>query len=374
MKILHLNSYYIRSGLYTNLYDLQVKDGQEIKVFVPVLTHYQKPDYELGKYADIVPDFTPLDRYFFPVKNRKMYADARRLYKDFECDLVHSHTLFTNGYLAYKMKREYGREYIVAVRDTDVNDFFKKQIWLRRLGNKILKEAKYVVFLSESYRKCVIHDFVKAPLRDEIKRKSVVIPNGIDAFWINHARGSCKKRSPDMENRIRLICVGTLYKRKNMGMVVRASKELILRGFDVSLLIVGPVVDHDIYDEVTKEKFVTYLPKQPEKELLKLYARNDIFVLPSVTETFGLVYAEALTQGVPVIYTRGQGFDEQFPDGEVGYAVNCFDPIEIADKILEIKKNYEDISKNCINGYKKFDWTDISRKYNKLYQMATGIR
>jgi len=47
--------------------------------------------------------------------------------------------------------------------------------------------------------------------------------------------------------------------------------------------------------------------------------------MPSITETFGLVYAEALSQGLPVLYTRGQGFDRQFEEGEVGYAVDCFD-------------------------------------------------
>ena len=38
-----------------------------------------------------------------------------------------------------------------------------------------------------------------------------------------------------------------------------------------------------------------------------IYRENDIYVMPSIIETFGLVYAEAMSQGLPVIYTRGQG-------------------------------------------------------------------
>ena len=40
------------------------------------------------------------------------------------------------------------------------------------------------------------------------------------------------------------------------------------------------------------------------------------FCLPSHAETFGLVYVEAMSQGLPIIY-EGQGFDKQFQDGEV---------------------------------------------------------
>ena len=44
---------------------------------------------------------------------------------------------------------------------------------------------------------------------------------------------------------------------------------------------------------------------------------------------------------MPVIYTRGQGFDGQFEDGEVGYSVNCFDAEEIADRIEDVINNYD---------------------------------
>ena len=71
--------------------------------------------------------------------------------------------------------------------------------------------------------------------------------------------------------------------------------------------------------------------------------------MPSKTETFGLVYAEAMSQGLPVIYTRGQGFDGQFEEGEVGYSVDCKDKKEISMKIIDIINNYDVISRNAIN-------------------------
>ena len=82
--------------------------------------------------------------------------------------------------------------------------------------------------------------------------------------------------------------------------------------------------------------------------LLSQYRQNDIFILPSKKESFGLVYAEAMSQGLPVIYTKGQGFDGQYPEGEIGYHINPNDSMDIANKILLIVGNYNVISGNCI--------------------------
>ena len=42
--------------------------------------------------------------------------------------------------------------------------------------------------------------------------------------------------------------------------------------------------------------------------------------MPSITETFGLVYGEALSQGLLIIYTKGQGFDGQIKEKLAGYS------------------------------------------------------
>lgn len=80
-----------------------------------------------------------------------------------------------------------------------------------------------------------------------------------------------------------------------------------------------------------------------------------------------MVYAEAMSQGLPVIYSRGQGFDGQFEDGEVGFGVDCFDADEIAERIIDIANDYSDISKRCIMYSDNFDWNRISKIYEKLF-------
>lgn len=162
--------------------------------------------------------------------------------------------------------------------------------------------------------------------------------------------------------------MGAISKRKNILTTIKAINILREKGYDVKFTIVGKVVDEGVYKDIQKFDFIKYIPPKPREELLKIYQGNDIFVMPSITETFGLVYSEAMSQGLPVIYTKGQGFDGQFEDGEVGFAVDCFDADEIADRIIEVLDDYETISSKCLHSVDKFKWDSISLKYSRIYQ------
>lgn len=63
-----------------------------------------------------------------------------------EYDLIHAYYLFTDGNYARIISRKYNIPYVVAVRNTDVNVFFKHMIHLRCVGIKILKDARTVFF------------------------------------------------------------------------------------------------------------------------------------------------------------------------------------------------------------------------------------
>ena len=92
--------------------------------------------------------------------------------------------------------------------------------------------------------------------------------------------------------------------------------------------------------------------------------------MPSILETFGLVYAEAMSQGIPIIYSKGQGFDGQFDNGIVGYAVNCFDYKDISEKIIDLYNNYQQFSEQCLSMVDKFNWSTIAQEYMKIYNLC----
>jgi len=75
-----------------------------------------------------------------------------------------------------------------------------------------------------------------------------------------------------------------------------------------------------------------------------------------------------MSQGLPVIYTRGQGFDGQFEEGEVGFAVSDSDPKEIADAIEKVCRDYRRIATNVTSDVQKFKWADICEEYREIYR------
>ena len=87
----------------------------------------------------------------------------------------------------------------------------------------------------------------------------------------------------------------------------------------------------------------------------------------SPAETFGMVYLEAMSQGVPVLYTRGQGFDGQFEEGEVGFSVVCGNVKQQAQMLGEITADYALRSARCIDRAKDYAWPIIAKKWMELY-------
>lgn len=284
--------------------------------------------------------------------------------------MVHAHTLFTDGNVALKLFEEYNIPYVVTVRGfTDIEGFFKLRINLRNRGRKILANAQKVIFLSELNRKQLLEQYIPSKsLQKDILNKSVILPNGIDDFWFTNEGTPKKIRNKESIN---FIQVGKIYKRKNILGSIAGIKDYDNKNSSKSTLtVVGGIEDKKYADKIKEETEleVQLVQQKSREELIQLYRNSDIFIMPSFQETFGLVYPEAMSQGLPVLYSKGQGFDNQFPDGEVGYAVDAENPQDIAHKISLIIKNYEEISKRSIEKYKEFNWDILSKHYVEIYR------
>ena len=363
MKILHINSYYSGSMFYKNFYDYQLKSGIDISVFVPVSSSINDRK-DFGSYTTISKNHTKYDRFIFHLKQNKVYSDIINKYDITKFSISHAHSLFTNGYIAMKLKKDFGIPYIVAVRNTDTNIFFRKMIHLRRVGIEILKNADRVIFLSETYKDEVVQKYVPEKYRREVNNKSSIVPNGIDDFWFDNI--ASQKKEPS-STKLRLLQIGDINRNKNIETTVKAVELLILKEYKVRLDVVGKVKDQKVFCKIKDLNYVHYLGTKTKEELLEIYRNNDIFILPSINETFGLVYGEAMSQGLPIIYTKGQGFDAQFKVGEVGYAVSYDSSEEIYEAVKKICSNYDEISRMCVDNTGKFRWSKISKEYFQIY-------
>ena len=372
MKVLHINSYYITSKLYRNLVEHLEKEDIKNDVYIPVnsnllINKYIGENNENTKFI-YSKCFNKFDRVSFRLKNKKIYKDINNKIDFSDVDILHAHSLFVNGYVAYKLKKEKNIDYIVAVRNTDANVFFKKMIHLRKIGVEIMKNAKKVIFISSKYKETVIENYIPKELQEEIKQKSVVIPNGIDKFWFENIN---MKNKLFEKKDIKLIYVGRLDKNKNIETSLKVVKKLNSLGYNVSFDIIGDgpdmnnvksIVEKDYKDNVFLHGF------KNKEEIIKLYRKSDIFIMPSKYETFGLVYIEALTQGLPLIYTRNQGFDGYFKEGEAGYSVIYDNVDEIAQKIIDISNKTWEFEKLQYKVEEEFNWKNIAKSYKSIYE------
>lgn len=364
MKVLHINTNYEVSSIYPNmLYELNLVTNEKGRLYYPV---YQKKIIKDKNRddVDVSKCLNKYDRLFFFKRNKKLYEDITELYSLNKFDVIFAYSLFSNGYLAYNIKKKHGIPYIVIIQNTDINLYFNKMLHLRNVGRKILHNASYIIFISEAYKEYLLKNYVAKHERSEIIKKSYVIPFGIDNFWFENKIHNKKKN----KDKIKLLYVGKINRNKNILASIKACKSLIDMGQNLSFTVVGEIQNRRLAKKIMKNKFVYYVPFSEKNDLLNIYRDNDIFIMPSKKETFGLVYAEAMSQGLPVIYSKGQGFDKQFKEGTVGHRVEPNNINGIVDSILKIYEHYEDYTNRCTYAVEKFRWKNIIGKYKFILE------
>ena len=362
LNVLHITNDYFNSEVYKQLHHALLKAGINSTVFAPVT---YSSEVLQDDYVECIKCFSKYDRLFFDHKQRKIYTKLSQIIRRENPSLIHAHFVFSAGYLAYKAKREYGIPYIVTVRNTDINTFFRYCFWLRKTGVEILRNAERVIFISKAYQNIIADKYLPSSIRQLIARKSLCIPNGVSQYWIDNI--NAPKVLP--HEPLRLIFAGTINKNKNIIAIAKACDTLLTEGIETILTVVGGVENKMLY-QILEQNYprIVFMQKQKQETLMSIYRNNDIFVMPSFSETFGLVYVEAMSQGLPIIYTKNQGFDKQFDEGTVGYHVSPKEPTEIVDRVKDIIKGYGKLSINCVAMSANFNWTMIAERYIDLYE------
>lgn len=146
-----------------------------------------------------------------------------------------------------------------------------------------------------------------------------------------------ERRITNNEQPITILTVARLTRQKSVETLVEALAILRGRGVEAQLRIAGDGAQRAELEQMVRAKgldtFVTFLGMRPQAELPALYADCDVFVLPSVREGMGLVLAEALLCGAPVIATRSGGVTDIVRDGETGLLFPERDAIALADAL-----------------------------------------
>ncbi|KAG8649417.1 sulfoquinovosyl transferase SQD2 isoform X3 [Manihot esculenta] len=113
------------------------------------------------------------------------------------------------------------------------------------------------------------------------------------------------------------------------------------------------------------------------EELSQAYASGDVFVMPSESETLGLVVLEAMSSGIPVVAARAGGIPDIIPpdqDGKTGFLFGPGDLDDCLAKLQPLLNNHElreTIGKAAREEMEKYDWRAATRKIrNEQYNAA----
>src|SRR5699024_9425214 len=289
MKILHIACGVSHSNVYLNLFSSLKNLKVEFEVYIP--QHKGITDSKLAKdkfpykyYSSEI--IKPYDKILYFSKIIRMKKDIETNLGLTKISLIHSHSLFSDGGVAYEIYKKYKIPYIVAVRDTDVNKYFDKAIHLRKYAINILRNSSKIIFLSKPYKNYVISKYIPIKYQNEILNKVRIIPNGISDYWLKN-KNNWKPKVQKNEETINLLCVGHINKRKNILKIIEAANLIRERGDNkIQLFLIGKKKDKKYFKKLSKKGYFTHIPYLSKEELISYYRNSDVFVMPSLTESF----------------------------------------------------------------------------------------
>lgn len=197
-------------------------------------------------------------------------------------------------------------------------------------------------------------------------KKISLIPNGITLPPLNVPK-------IDYPNKI-ILCLARLdIAHKGQDILLQAMPKVISKVPDVKLWIAGDGKDEKMLKDLTKKLKISRSVEfkgpitNPTKSLLFKNCR--LLCIPPRTESFGVVYLEAMAYGLPIVTTRVGGIPEVV--GDTALLVPLNDSLALADALIHIlsdDKLAEVLRERSLEHVKQFDWEHIVKKYEDLFE------
>ncbi|RUO62615.1 glycosyltransferase family 4 protein [Pseudidiomarina insulisalsae] len=230
-------------------------------------------------------------------------------------------------YLLARMAKRRGAKVFIQFHSTVTADYAQKPLG-RLLLSRLYKISDGICVLSSWWR----HLFLKQ-LEFSAERIHIV-PNPLDKRFEKLAK-SASYRAPD-PSLIKLFAMTRLVEGKNVGAVIEAMAYLPDR-FHLTIAGDGPlqaalkrrVRELGLENRVQFSGWVGYEQK------IELLQQQDMFVLPSQFDAFGMGFLEAMSAGLPVVALRTGPCSDVVPHGRVGLLVDDCDPQKLAVTIQD---------------------------------------
>jgi len=367
------------NGVY-NTYKNLLNEFHKTKTDIDILTYGPKDDiikHDTGlivshkcRMPQKISDQLEVDIAPLPVKFSRYFNNQ---------DYTIIHTAAPDPYLAYfaiffaKMKKLP----LLSVYHTAISHYAEER--LKNNFTKIFGEdiASTIGFVSKNLLKGYeglyfnASDLILAPSRFILKeiKKEFTTPVRILARGINTElfNPSFRKRSKT-DKEIRALYIGRVDPEKNMQLL----EKIFNKHKNIKLTVVGT----GEYLEEMKKKLPDsrFTGKLRGKDLSVEYADADIFVFPSLTDTFGNVVLEALSSGVPAVVMNKMGPKDIVINKKCGFIAKNEKQFEkFIISLARSKKLRNKMAVNAVLRAKEFQWSNIFTKLIKNYRLARNL-
>jgi D-inositol-3-phosphate glycosyltransferase len=211
-----------------------------------------------------------------------------------------------------------------------------------------------------------------------------VVPPGVDrSLFFPRAAGEAR-RALDLEGARVLLFAGRLQSLKGPDVAIRVLAEAIRLdpriGRDLMLVVMGGPSGagpdplgrlRDLAGSLRVGDRVRFLPPRPHEELPDVYAAADVVLVPSRSESFGLVALEAQACGVPVVASSVGGLRYVVGHGQGGFLTPPDDPTTMARRTLEILRDQalaRRLSAGAIEQASLFPWSATTERLGSVYR------
>ena len=289
--------------------------------------------------------------FWFNVRNK--------LPKDFSLknyDVMISH-MPCGALMAQKLLEKETIKYICAVHSSDIT---------------VLTDYKYSFYFAQKLKKSyLLADKISA--RSFILQKKIekIIPEVQDKTFV--AYSGIDNISEHIDNRkfdydkLKICTACSLIKRKNIEVILKALSKI--QG-DFFYTVIGSGKESKNLKKLVKklkiEKNVKFTGKLSRSEVFETMKKNDIFILLSNNETFGLVYLEAMSAGNIVIAKKDDGIDGILQNEQNGFLIsaNCDELKKCLEMIHSLKETeIEKIRKNSIDTVRNLTIEKAAQNY-----------
>ena len=348
--------------VYVRKWDPELVDEVELESGVHIV-HIEAGEYELEKedLYDIVDDFT--DIVIKDLKNRK------------PVDIIHANYLLS-GAVGHKLKHELNIPLVTTFHtlgETKKKSGFPEPNERLRVEMEIVGCSDVVVANSENEQEQLHHLYGANVDRVEI------VPLGVEQALFSPGNPNAAKDALGLPTGPILLFIGRLQSLKGVDVAIST-----LRAMDhenATLVIVGGASGQEgsLYESEIRNlannlpagKKVAFIPPQPHHILSTYYRAADIVIVPSRSESFGLVALEAAACGVPVVASSVGGLQNLIEDGKTGLLIEGWDPVEYAqavDYLLSNPFKTTEIAMNAVDRAQTYTWGQTATRLQEIYQ------